>query len=68
MKGVAGTENLSCKWKMNEGMKKVMNKNCHECRVGGINRRRSGPPLRVLWYQRSCYQLLLLLFGAHSPA
>lgn len=57
MKGVAGTENLSCKWKMNEGMKKVMDKNCHEWRVGGINRRRSGPPLRVLWYQRSCYQL-----------
>ena len=30
-------------------------------------RRRLGPPLQVLWYQRSCYQLKLLLLP-HWPA
>ncbi len=36
-------------------------------RSGWINRGRLAPPLRVLWYQRSCYQQPLLLFGPHSP-
>lgn len=35
---------------------------------GGWGRAEGRAPLQVLWYQRWCYQQLLLLPGPHSPA
>lgn len=57
-----GAGNLKLEVWRTRWMKSVMNG-----RSGWINKRKLGPPLQVLWYQRSCYQQRLLPFGADSP-